>query len=324
MSETKEGNHDEQAGQVVLMSAEAFVQEKIKEYNITPEKIAEVKKHCDSLVIAGIDDKEGYEAVSKALRAAIKVRTGIEAKRKDLKEISKNYNTTVDAEAKRLTGIFAPIEADLEKKKKAIDDEKARLKEAEDLKIKRRNEERIAFLFGIGALFNGAEYQVHELFIYKPDVENMSDEAWEEIKVKANDQKNELDRVLREADENKDKATDDFNKRLKELQDREKALEEREAALIPKPVPTVGPDANKAVAIAQPQGRSVSYGGQQPRSENPPQVLEDQVSTGNPETDYYKGYDEGMIRVKAAIIVRLKDPNPINREGIIKFVESIK
>lgn len=69
------------------------------------------------------DTKEGYEEVRQAIQVCVKTRTGIEAKRKELNEDALKWQRTVNAEAKRLTGLVEAIEDPLKAKKKAVDDE---------------------------------------------------------------------------------------------------------------------------------------------------------------------------------------------------------
>ena len=69
------------------------------------------------------DTKEGYEEVRQAIQVCVKTRTGIESKRKELNEDALKWQRTVNAEAKRLTGLVEAIEDPLKAKKKAVDDE---------------------------------------------------------------------------------------------------------------------------------------------------------------------------------------------------------
>lgn len=91
------------------------------------------------------DTKEGYEEVRKAIAVCVKTRTGIEAKRKELNEDALKWQRSVNAEAKRLTGLVEVIEEPLKAKKKAVDDEVERkrkeLEERHRAKIQARLDE---------------------------------------------------------------------------------------------------------------------------------------------------------------------------------------
>ena len=85
----------------------------------------------------GVDltTKEGYEAGRQILASARTLRVGIETARKELKAFYLETGRKIDAEAKRLKQLVTDIEAPLQASKKAIDDEKARVKrEAEEAK----------------------------------------------------------------------------------------------------------------------------------------------------------------------------------------------
>jgi phage-related minor tail protein len=81
-------------------------------------------------------DAENYDASAKALRTVVTTRTGIEARRKELKDPILEAGKTIDAAAKYLTGLVLPIEQQLQAKKDAADkieaDRKAAKKAAEE------------------------------------------------------------------------------------------------------------------------------------------------------------------------------------------------
>ena len=109
-----------------------------------PNSTAEILQAADryrSLTIAGINDKVGFEAVRSARISVKNARTSVEATRKILKAESLEYGRAVDAEAKRLTALLEPIEADLEAKEKAITDEKARIQKAIEVEAERKAEQ---------------------------------------------------------------------------------------------------------------------------------------------------------------------------------------
>lgn len=111
---------------------EVIVQNSIKQYDLPEAKIAEIKDFCEKIVIAGVDDKEGYKLAKDAKNKVIKYRTAIEAKRKSLNEDSQTVIKGINGEAKRLTSLITPIEEMMVNKLKEIDDE------VELLKIKDR------------------------------------------------------------------------------------------------------------------------------------------------------------------------------------------
>jgi len=109
------------------------------------EKIAAAAEKYKALTIAGINDRKGLAAVHEARMEVRNARIDVEKTREDLKAESLAYGKRVDAEAKRLTALLAPIEADLVAKEAAIEAEKKRIESAErEAKEKRLRDRLIA------------------------------------------------------------------------------------------------------------------------------------------------------------------------------------
>lgn len=103
-------------------------------YMVTADEIAATKAKYAAL---DATTPAGYEEVRLAIQTVRSTRVSIEKRRVDLKAEALDYGRRVDAEAKRLTALIEEIESPLVAKKKAIDDEKARIKaEAEAAKLK--------------------------------------------------------------------------------------------------------------------------------------------------------------------------------------------
>lgn len=103
-------------------------------YSVTDAIIADIGKKCAEL---SADTSKGYEEVRVALASVRDTRVSVEKRRVELKADALAYGRKVDAEAKRLTGLLEAIEEPLAAKKKAVDDEKSRLKaEADAAKLK--------------------------------------------------------------------------------------------------------------------------------------------------------------------------------------------
>lgn len=89
-------------------------------------------------------DPHNYDASAKVLRTVVTTRTGIEARRKELKAPILEEGKNVDEAAKYLTGLVLPIEQQLQSKKDAADkieaDRKAAKKAAEE-EVRRKEAE---------------------------------------------------------------------------------------------------------------------------------------------------------------------------------------
>lgn len=92
--------------------------------------IAKLAEDYMPLKIAGIDDKKGFEVVHAARMQVKAARIGLEKTRVALKADALAYGKAVDAEAKRLFDLIAPIEDHLDREENAVTEAKAQLKRA--------------------------------------------------------------------------------------------------------------------------------------------------------------------------------------------------
>lgn len=145
-----------------------IIQQEIQKYDLPEAKIAEIKAVCDAVSIAGPNDVEGYKTVSAYLTKVRKYRTGIEAKRKELKELPLKLGKAIDAEAKRLTALVQPIEDRLAAMKAEVDAEQERQRQAE---IQRKKDA----LMNAGFVFDGFGFKCGMLVIYGQQLDTMTD-----------------------------------------------------------------------------------------------------------------------------------------------------
>lgn len=94
----------------------------LKKSTVTDEAIAHLKAEYGALSIADISDLQGYNAVKDGASKVKKLRTAVEAKRKELTEPALKFQRDVKAEADRITAELKPIEEQLNKKKKDYED----------------------------------------------------------------------------------------------------------------------------------------------------------------------------------------------------------
>jgi len=103
------------------------------QYNMTEAAIAKLRKEYDPALIPDTEKKgdEGYLVVHEKTMAITKVRTAIEARRKDLKSDALAWGKLVDGKAKELTAIVEEIEGPWRELKVALDEKEAKEAEAE-------------------------------------------------------------------------------------------------------------------------------------------------------------------------------------------------
>jgi hypothetical protein len=133
------------------------------------DAIAKYKEEYKGLVIAGLQDKEGYKAVASYAKALNKMRTTIENQRKDMKRPIIDAGNMIDTEAKELTALLVDVIKPLEDEVKRID----KLQEDENLRVfrelKAMKDDRLETLKLIGFTFSGEYWQAG------PDVQTTYD-----------------------------------------------------------------------------------------------------------------------------------------------------
>ena len=135
-----------------------LVETGLKKFDAVVPAIEELKKDFLPLKIKSIEDKEGYEKVSKALRFMVSKRNEVEDKRKELKADSLAYGKAVDNRAKEITFMLTPIEEHLRLEKERIDDEIEAIKERKIREEQERLNIRNRRLLQAGMKLVGSEY----------------------------------------------------------------------------------------------------------------------------------------------------------------------
>src|SRR3990167_11356348 len=100
----------------------------VVKYNITDAEIVKYKKICSSLEIKSINDIEGYNKVTDAIKGVKLKSREIEKTRVELKAEALKYSQAVDSEARRIQSELFEIITDLNKIKDPVDLEVARIK----------------------------------------------------------------------------------------------------------------------------------------------------------------------------------------------------
>lgn len=121
-----------------------FVKTELQKFNIADAVISKMAGEYLPLKVKGLDDKEGLKKVHDARMFVKAKRIEVEKKRKELKESSLRFGQAVDAEAKRITALLAPIETHLENEESIVEREKERLRLEAEEKARIAEQERLA------------------------------------------------------------------------------------------------------------------------------------------------------------------------------------
>lgn len=155
-------------------TTEQVIENAVAQY-VPQSQINSLKEQFTGLKILGIDDAQGYQAIKNALAQIVPVRTGIEKKRKELKQVALDYGKAVDDKAKELTSAVLEVENPLKAELDRID----RLKADAEAELRRQAEAKLADrkkqVLAAGALFNGTGYHTGSMYFTEDQIAESSD-----------------------------------------------------------------------------------------------------------------------------------------------------
>ena len=181
------------------ITVEDVISTEIKKFNLADVKIAELKEQFKDLEISGVEDKNGYKAVSEAIKIVRTYRTGVEKVRKQIKEDYLKTGRAIDEEAKRLTASLEEIENPLKDKKQEIDDEIQAEKDRQEAEAQAKTDKRVEELEAVGIKFDGRFYSIGEdVSVDIITIKDFTDEQFAEFKNRVsavNDKLQEAERI---------------------------------------------------------------------------------------------------------------------------------
>jgi hypothetical protein len=181
------------------ITVEDVISTEIKKFNLADAKIAELKEQFKDLEISGVEDKNGYKAVSEAIKIVRTYRTGVEKVRKQIKEDYLKTGRAIDEEAKRLTASLEEIENPLKDKKQEIDDEIQAEKDRQEAEAQAKTDKRVEELEAVGIKFDGRFYSIGEdISVDIVTIKDFTDEQFAEFKNRVsavNDKIQEAERI---------------------------------------------------------------------------------------------------------------------------------
>lgn len=302
---------------------------------VAPEDhIKSIADYCNTLTIAGLNDKKGYDLVKAALNKVKKLRTAVEGKRKELKAVALEYGKAVDGEAKRLTLLVQPIEDALAKKIAAIDEAAEQARKAEQI---RRNQ----LMLDSGFMFYAGVYTAG-IYCYSTDQVMQADEAT--LAVMVQNGIDERDRIAAEKARMEAERAELERLRAEQAAEAKKLADERaalEAERIAKGEKDIAQRAAEIVAAAQIIEPVKTVEAAVPFAKPPVHDVADAIAVANSRlaqaglniTGDYKtankerielAYTQGFDKAKALILEKLNDPTPISRADLKAFVNGLK
>lgn len=102
------------------------MQQELVKYNVTDAAIEAMSHDYRQIIVAGPDDEEGAKRAHQARMVVKNKRVEVEKTRVELKADALAYGRAVDAEAKRITALLAPIEKHLDAQESVVTEAKKR------------------------------------------------------------------------------------------------------------------------------------------------------------------------------------------------------
>lgn len=284
----------------VIKTDQEFIDSQLKKYNVTDAALAEIKQRYGELAVHGPDDKAGYDAVKAAIADVRSIRTGIEKKRKELKDLALRYGRAVDDEAKRLTSEVSQIEERLKVEKERTDKEIEDKKNAAMLL-------RTQALIDAGFIFDGNFYYAGSVIIHPSKLMDYDDAAFDLAVTRG---ANEIENIRRaEAERQRQIEADRAElERLRALQAQQTPAPQQapSQAQVPAPQPAPAPTPTPQPAPQFGGG----FGGFGVPSQ---QQAAKQEPTNFAELRYDKGYVDGFVKCREQVLAILADPTPMTR-----------
>jgi hypothetical protein len=216
------------------VNPEKQIKLEVAKLNLADTAIAGLKEQYGALTINGVEDKAGYKAVKAAWSEVRSIRTGLEKRGLAIRNRIAQITKAVSKEEDRLIDLLTPLEEDLQKKYKAIDDEKVRVeKEAAD-KEQKRLMERLEELVGMGMKLVDGFYRIGEtVSMDAATLRALPDEQYAKLKETVQAKNSELAENKRIKDEADEKERKRVEKEREDLENEKKALrsERREVRL---------------------------------------------------------------------------------------------
>lgn len=201
------------------VNPEKQIKLEVAKLNLADTAIAELKEQYGNLTIAGVDDKAGYKAVKSAWSEVRSIRTGLEKRGLAIRNRIAQITKAVSKEEDRLIDLLTPLEEDLQKKYKAIDDEKIRVEKETQEKEQKRLMDRLEELVGMGMKLVDGFYRIGEtISMDAATLRSLPDDQYDKLKQTVQAKNNELEQQRKDKEEADEKERKRVQKEKEELE----------------------------------------------------------------------------------------------------------
>lgn len=213
------------------------------------QQISQYEEEYKDLVIHGVDDEEGYQKVYAALRTLQPIRTKLDQERKDMGKPYAEVVSFINGKYKAVTEKIQKIESPLKGERQKIDDAKKEIEAEKERLAEQKINNRVNALINAGASFDNSYYSIEgkelgisETSIGVVEIRTMTDELFEQFlqivldkAAKISAEKERLEKVAKQQQEEKDAADKKEREEFKAAQDKlaaqQKEFDDRQVAL---------------------------------------------------------------------------------------------
>jgi hypothetical protein len=189
---------------------------RVVRYNITDMAISEMAEEYKDLVIGDLEDGEQFALVHDARMVVKGKRIEVEKKRKELKVEALAWGRKVDSEANRIFLLLKPIESRLQAEEDKVLDERKRIKEQAEKKLRLMIMHRLDSLLRLNVDISYAEVAEMDELEFSERLISAS------ARFKEDQERDAKEKADREAERER------LDKQQIELDAREKAIKEKE------------------------------------------------------------------------------------------------
>lgn len=225
--------HDEKNGLTVIptiLTPEDQLKQEIQKFNLADSGIELLKQNYGSLKIAGADDKEGYKKVKAAWGEVRTKRTGLEKKGLELRQGYTIITKGISKEEDRLITLITPLENQLYKEWKDIDDAKELEKKRLDQEAENKLQARVTELLTNGMTMVDGFYQIGgTISMDVATLRGLPDAQYDKLLIAVQTKKAELDKIEKDRLELEQKQRQellDQQEQLRQQQDQLKKQQE--------------------------------------------------------------------------------------------------
>jgi hypothetical protein len=217
---------------VQVITIDQQIKNELAKFNVAESGIAKLKEQYGGLVITGPEDKTGYKSVKEAWGQVRTVRTSLEKKGLELRKDYQVITKAISGEENRLVELVTPLEEDLYKKWKAIDDEKERAKKEQEEKEQAQLMARVEEIQTLGMTFVDGFYQIGgTISVDVASLRGFNDDQFAKLKGAITAKKTELDNAEAERLEQQRLDNEQRQKDAQKLRDDQKKLDDERAEL---------------------------------------------------------------------------------------------